>query len=60
MAKYTPPEKFPKSLSNILTDSVQIRGCEVFILAGVHTNTYILIPIRENISEKILKNFIDN
>ena len=34
------PKKSSKSISNVRKRGVQIRGDEVFKLAGVHTNTY--------------------
>lgn len=52
-------ESFPKNLrnqiSNVRKSGVQISRCEVFILAGLLTNTYILIPITSNFFGKILK-----
>ena len=46
------PKKSPKSISKVRKSGVQISRGEVFKLAGVHTNTYILIPIGEDFSEK--------
>ena len=37
-----------KSISNVRKSSVQISMGEVFILAGLHTNTYILLTITIN------------
>ena len=34
------PKKSKKSVSNLRKSGVQISRGEVFILAGVHTNTY--------------------
>ena len=34
------PKKSPKSISKVRKSGVQISMGEVFILAGVHTNTY--------------------
>ena len=41
-------KKRRKSISNVRKSGVQFRGCEVFILAGLHTNTYILLTITIN------------
>ena len=45
-------KKSPKSISKVRKSGVQISRGGVFILAGVLTNTYILIPIGEDFSEK--------
>ena len=45
-------KKSPKSISKVRKSGVQISRGGVFILAGVLTNTYILIPIGEDFLEK--------
>ena len=46
------PKKSTKSISKVRKSGVQISRGGVFILAGVLTNTYILIPIGEDFSGK--------
>ena len=43
-----------KSISNVRKSSVQISMGEVFILAGLHTNTYILLTITINFFGKVV------
>jgi len=39
------PKKIRNQISNVRKSGVQISRCEVFIFAGLLTNTYILLPI---------------
>ena len=43
-----------KSISNVRKSGVQISMGEVFILAGLHTNTYILLTITSNFFGKVV------
>ena len=43
-----------KSISNVRKSSVQISMGEVFILAGLHTNTYILLTITINFFGRVV------
>ena len=43
-----------KSISNVRKRGVQMSMGEVFILAGLHTNTYILIYITSNFFGRVV------
>ena len=47
-------KKRRKSISNVRKSSVQISMGEVFILAGLHTNTYILLTITINFFGRVV------